>query len=115
MAGTIEGGRKAAITNKLRYGNDVYEKIGALGGMKSTGGGFSKNPELARAAGRKGGSVSRKYGPHALKTECKHGHLYDEENTGTYRNGHRYCKACSRLTSNTHNSKKQGLLSKLFN
>ena len=60
MPGTVKGGRRAASTNKQRYGADFYVKIGALGGKKSTGGGFAANPELAREAGRKGGLKSRK-------------------------------------------------------
>lgn len=60
MAGTEPGGEKAAATNKKRYGSDFYVRIGAIGGKKSRGGGFAKNPELAREAGRKGGMASRK-------------------------------------------------------
>lgn len=56
----VEGGKKAAATNKERYGADFYVNIGALGGRKSRGGGFAANPELAREAGRKGGKKSRK-------------------------------------------------------
>lgn len=62
MPGTISGGKKAAITNKARYGDDFYIRTGALGGKKSRGGGFAANPELAREAGRKGGKASRKPG-----------------------------------------------------
>jgi general stress protein YciG len=51
MAGTRAGGTKAARTNKLRY---------RAGGRKSRGGGFAKNPDLARMAGRKGGLMSRR-------------------------------------------------------
>lgn len=60
MPGTKAGGMKAAATNKARYGSSFYTKIGAVGGRKSTGGGFAKNPELARIAGAKGGRASRK-------------------------------------------------------
>ncbi|MCC7288814.1 hypothetical protein IT414_00235 [bacterium] len=60
MPGTVEGGRKAAATNKARYGEAFYVKIGAAGGKKSRNGGFAANPELARIAGRKGGQASRK-------------------------------------------------------
>ncbi|MEI7819156.1 MAG: KGG domain-containing protein [bacterium] len=60
MPGTVKGGVKAAETNKKRYGKSFYVRIGALGGKKSTGGGFAANPELAREAGRKGGLKSRK-------------------------------------------------------
>lgn len=60
MAGTKFGGVKAAQTNKMRYGVSFYETIGAMGGRKSRGGGFAKNPNLAREAGRKGGMASRR-------------------------------------------------------
>lgn len=60
MAGTRPGGMKAAATNKMRYGAQFYETIGRMGGRKSRGGGFAKNPELARVAGQKGGKASRR-------------------------------------------------------
>lgn len=60
MPGTRRGGQKAAATNKMRYGAAFYESIGKKGGMISRGGGFAKNPELARQAGRKGGMASRR-------------------------------------------------------
>jgi general stress protein YciG len=60
MSGTREGGVKAAETNKSRYGKNFYQKIGAVGGKKSTTGGFAANPELARIAGRKGGKKSKR-------------------------------------------------------
>lgn len=60
MPGTVKGGQAAAATNRKRYGKNFYVRIGALGGKKSTGGGFAANPELARIAGRKGGLKSRK-------------------------------------------------------
>lgn len=60
MPGTVAGGKKAAITNKQRYGKKFYKRIGALGGKKSTGGGFAANRELAREAGRRGGMAKRK-------------------------------------------------------
>lgn len=65
MAGTKNGGIKAAATNKERHGDDFYESIGRNGGKKSRGGGFSQNHDLAVAAGRKGGrnSVRRKSEP----------------------------------------------------
>lgn len=62
MAGTKTGGRKAAETTKKKYGLDFFEKIGRVGGKISRGGGFSKYPNLAREAGRKGGKTSRRKG-----------------------------------------------------
>ena len=35
MAGSIEGGKLAAETNKAKYGSDYYAKIGAKGGRIS--------------------------------------------------------------------------------
>lgn len=69
MAGTIEGGRKAAATNKLKNGPDFYARIGSLGGKSSRGGGFASEKigsdgltgaERAREAGRKGGLISKR-------------------------------------------------------
>ena len=60
MPGTAPGGRKAAATNKMRYGANFYMTIGKKGGQVSRGGGFAKNPELAREAGRRGGMASRR-------------------------------------------------------
>ena len=60
MAGTKEGGKKAAATNKARHGADFYAKIGKKGGQNGTTGGFAANRELARIAGAKGGRISRR-------------------------------------------------------
>ena len=60
MPGTIEGGRKAAATNKKKYGNEFYASIGRKGGKNGHTGGFAANPELAREAGRKGGKISKR-------------------------------------------------------
>ena len=60
MAGTKEGGKQAAATNKSKYGNDFYAKIGALGGKQGHTGGFFANRELARIAGAKGGRISKR-------------------------------------------------------
>jgi general stress protein YciG len=63
MAGTIEGGRKAAKTNLDKYGKAFYQEIGAKGGAKSTGGGFGYGEigrEKARVAGSIGGTKSRR-------------------------------------------------------
>ena len=60
MAGTINGGKAAAVTNKVRYGHDFYAKIGAQGGKNGHTGGFYANRELARKAGAAGGRISRR-------------------------------------------------------
>lgn len=60
MAGTIAGGRAAAATNKLKYGANFYAIIGAKGGKRGHTGGFFANRELARVAGAKGGTISRR-------------------------------------------------------
>lgn len=60
MSGTLDGGRRASETNKKKYGEDWYKRIGAVGGRASTTGGFAANPELARIAGAKGGKKSKR-------------------------------------------------------
>ena len=66
MSGNETGGKRAAATNKRKYGEDFYRKIGSIGGSKSKGGGFGSEIvgadgltgfERARIAGAKGGSV----------------------------------------------------------
>ena len=68
MAGTKAGGKKAAMTNKAKHGDDFYAKIGAKGGVKGTTGGFAvvtcdcsylpHRHKKAQCAGYKGGKVS---------------------------------------------------------
>ena len=61
MAGTKEGGLKAAKSNKERYGSDWYAKIGSIGGKNGHTGGFASMPiEKVREAGRKGGKKSKR-------------------------------------------------------
>lgn len=60
MAGTVEGGKKAAAANKAKHGSDFYARIGAKGGKLGRTGGFAANPALARIAGAKGGRISRR-------------------------------------------------------
>jgi len=60
MAGTIAGGKAAAKTNYERHGKDFYRNIGAKGGRNGNTGGFAANRELARIAGKKGGTISRR-------------------------------------------------------
>lgn len=66
MSGTAVGGRSAAATNKKRYGRSFYKRIGSMGGTqtyksgKLASYGFANNIERARAAGAKGGTISRR-------------------------------------------------------
>lgn len=60
MTGTLKGGKKAAATNRRKYGADFYGRIGQLGGQKGRTGGFYKDSARARAAGAKGGRVSKR-------------------------------------------------------
>lgn len=68
MAGTKQGGLKAAATNREKYGKDFYAKIGQKGGRLGCTGGFAANPALAKIAGAKGGRISRR-GPAKKTTE----------------------------------------------
>jgi general stress protein YciG len=69
MAGTKEGGRKAAETNYLRHGSEFYRNIGRKGGANGHTGGFASDEigkdgltgkERAIIAGAKGGRISRR-------------------------------------------------------
>jgi len=61
MAGTLDSGKLTAETNKRQYGEDFYKRIGALGGKKKVKKGFAKmSLEKRRAAGAKGGSISKR-------------------------------------------------------
>lgn len=60
MGGTVAGGRKAAETNKRKYGESFYKIQGAKGGKIGRTGGFFADRELASRAGRKGGQISRR-------------------------------------------------------
>lgn len=60
MAGTREGGLKASITNKKKYGEDFYIKNGAKGGRAGHTGGFYGKSEFAREMGTIGGRLSKR-------------------------------------------------------
>lgn len=67
MPGNVIGGKKAAATNKKRYGKDWYSRIGRIGGQMGAAEGVIKgfaamDPEKRREAGRKGGSKSTRAG-----------------------------------------------------
>lgn len=65
MSGTRSGGLKARKTNLEKYGKDFYREIGRKGGRNGHTGGFAVVDEngvhtLAKVAGAKGGSISRR-------------------------------------------------------
>nr|DAV53591.1 MAG TPA: hypothetical protein [Caudoviricetes sp.] len=62
MAGTKAGGAKASKTMRARYGDGYYKILGSRGGLSlhKKPRGFATNRALARAAGAKGGTISRK-------------------------------------------------------
>lgn len=60
MTQTKTGAQKAAETNKKKYGDGFYARIGQKGGRNSHNCGFAANPELAKIAGAKGGRISRR-------------------------------------------------------
>lgn len=73
--GTTEGGAKAAKAIREKYGEDYYKKIGAVGGSRSSNGGFASDKvgkdgltgkQRAKIMGAKGGSISRR-GQKAVK------------------------------------------------
>lgn len=77
MPGTKVGGDKAATTNKNKYGKDFYKVIGQKGGKAPTEKlkGFAANRELASQAGRKGGTISRRYNKPLPSEKVKRRHF----------------------------------------
>lgn len=60
MAGNKEGGAKAALTNKEKYGADFYSSIGKKGGKNGRGHTFAHGKYSPSEAGRLGGLKSRR-------------------------------------------------------
>lgn len=60
MPGTTKGGSQAAKTNRERYGEDFYKRIGSKGGKASRNGPFSQDRDFARRMGALGGKKSRR-------------------------------------------------------
>lgn len=78
MAGTVEGGKRAAKVLKDKYGDNYYKRIGAVGGRNGTTGGFFADRELARRAGAIGGARSRR-GPAKSKAKIRKAHAEFQE------------------------------------
>lgn len=72
MAGNKAGGKKAAATNKSKYGERFYAEIGAKGGRACVTRGFGANPELAKKAGAKGGKISKRGKARKQGVEVQH-------------------------------------------
>lgn len=63
MSGTKTGGLLAAETNKLRHGQDFYQRIAKIGGQTPTSrpkGFAAMSPEKRKESGAKGGRVSKR-------------------------------------------------------
>lgn len=60
MSGTAIGAAKSVKKIKAEHGEDFFKRIGSIGGKRGHTGGFYKNSERARAAGSKGGAVSKR-------------------------------------------------------
>lgn len=71
MAGTTEGGKAAAKTNKRIYGDDFYARIGSRGGRNGNTGGFASyilcdcdliegTHNKNRCSGMKGGRIGKR-------------------------------------------------------
>ena len=77
MAGSREGGLKAAKVNTEKHGDNFYSEIGRIGGaVKGVRKGFAANNDLAREAGSLGGKNSKRiWTPYE---RAKHGRLMRE-------------------------------------
>lgn len=61
MAGSKEGGIKAAQTNKERYGDSFYAKLGSKGGSAKVSKGFAKmDIDRVKECGRIGGRLGKR-------------------------------------------------------
>lgn len=59
MSGNMAGGKKAANTNKTKYGKDFYSNIGKIGGSRGTTGGFAYG-DNGKKFGKLGGAMSHR-------------------------------------------------------
>lgn len=78
MSGTREGGLRA-YKKIIEKDPDFYRRIGALGGKKTGNKGFAiMDKDKVRAAGRKGGKISRL--PHIKKMQEIENRVEEEAN-----------------------------------
>lgn len=77
IAGTQRGGVRASKTNKRKYGDDYYARIGSIGGraVATKPKGFAAmSLEKRQEAGRKGGKISRRgKSPKTKSPDIDHG------------------------------------------
>lgn len=78
MAGTKEGGRKAALTNKTKYGPDFYKNIGRKGGTSGKHNGGFASLKVGKD-GLTGAERAKKYGAIGGK-RSKRGKAKNENN-----------------------------------
>jgi general stress protein YciG len=109
MSGTKEGGKKTAATNKERYGEDYYIRMGRKGGQNGHTGGFASNRELARIAGAKGGKKSRRTG-----VKNGQGHGTTKKKTKKTTNERTHHVTVFKETAVVERPSKKGIFSKIF-
>jgi general stress protein YciG len=76
MSGNPSGGLKAKV-KLLARDPDHYTTIGKAGGQRRVKKGFGTNPVLARAAGHKGGIVSKRRKKVVMTVKPEKNHIYD--------------------------------------
>ena len=100
MPGNRIGGLKASATNKARYGNDWYARIGKIGGHNGHTGGFASDEvgadgltgqQRAKIAGAKGGKISK-------RGKAKYPHLSNHDLTVRMAKERRRLRAEIRVT-----------------
>ena len=60
MSQTKAGAKKVAKTNKERYGEDFYKRIGSIGGKNGRGHVFGHGKVDPRVIGAIGGAISKR-------------------------------------------------------
>lgn len=81
MSGTKSGAKRAAETNRQKYGESFYADIGRVGGSHGHTGGFYADRDKARTAGTIGG-IHSKRGFRLIKKDRKY-LIYQKLATGS--------------------------------